>query len=546
MQQLEAYPSRPEADSFDFRMTWLGIRHAIRGHKLLIGFTSAMTVLFVVLYIVIWPPIYSASVVLAAESDRDATRDEFYQTWNVFRKDRLSDEVHLVATTPVLEQLVAELHLGDDDVYHTFFAYTTKLWTESLPGKGYKAVKNFIFGRKHGPYDPTPEQIERAKTIVNLRSGVRLETLSDSNVGNLVVLGPSPRVAEMANTLARIYFEERRTRHAKEAEDAYQALAVEATKANTELVALEQRMKKYDVDSGLVLAFEKDKLDINEWAVLKAAIVDHQTAIANASATLAQVNKQLALESPEIVTGRLMTASPARTVLTDRLSQLELSRKQLLIHYRTDAPEVTELERQIEVVREQLAKEPSQIEQQSQRVINEAYQGLMLRRRQLEADLAGQRAALAQRQTEAATYHAAMEKIPEKLEVTHDFDRQHQALEKRYVTLQEKMEVAEISRAAAASAPPSIRIVEQAHLPEKPSWPNVKLLIPGAAVVGLAAGVLLALLMDLINGRVTRFRFATDPDRFSAYAVLDHSSKSAKNLFGPALERTAQDAEGRK
>jgi delta-aminolevulinic acid dehydratase/porphobilinogen synthase len=52
--------------------------------------------------------------------------------------------------------------------------------------------------------------------------------------------------------------------------------------------------------------------------------------------------------------------------------------------------------------------------------------------------------------------------------------------------------------------------------------------------------------MDLINGRVTRFRFATDPDRFSAYAVLDHSSKSAKNLFGPALERTAQDAEGRK
>jgi uncharacterized protein involved in exopolysaccharide biosynthesis len=545
-QQIEAYPAHAEADSFDFRTTWLAIVQAVRGHKMLIALTAGFTVFFVILYILIWPPVYSSSVTLVAEPDRDATRDDFYQTWNVFRKDKLSDSVYLVTAKPLMEEVVQKLDLRDKDVYHTFFAYLTKLWTTSWPGKAYKWTKDLILGKKKGPYVLTQAQIDYAQTIHNFSSGVKLQTMSDSNVGKLVVLGPSPRVAEMANTLADAFLEQRRQGYQLEAQRAYDALAEESNKASAELTALERRMATAMRDNGIDPAFEKDKLDVGQWGAIRGSLVEHQTAIANGEATIAALNRELAKEPPEIPTARLVKPSNGHDSLTDRLSQLELQRKQLLIHYKPDAPEIQDIDREIAVSRQQLAVEPQVTEQSHQMIANETYQQLKLRKRQLEADVAGHRAAAAIQEKQLAQYQATMAQIPGRMELAHAFDREHSELEKRYVTLQDKMQIAEVSRAAAASAPGSIRIVERASVPEKPGWPNIKLLIPCAALVGLAIGVVLALLVDLMNGRLTRFRFMSNIDQFGSYAVLVHDSKSAVRLFPPRNAALEQDGKSRR
>ncbi len=243
------------------------------------------------------------------------------------------------------------------------------------------------------------------------------------------------------------------------------------------------------------------------------------------------MNAQLSGESREVVAARVMKNSAAREAMTDRLSQLELSRKQMLIHYRPDAPEVKELDRQIAVVKEQMGQEPGEVVLQSSVVLNDAYQTLRQRKRQLEEDLAGQRAALAVKQQQASQIRALMSQIPDKIKVSHDFDREHSALEKRYVTLQDKMMVASVSLAAASSAPPSVRVVEPASHPDKPSWPKTRLLIAGAVAVGLAAGVLLALLVELIRGRVSRYQLSVAQDRLPIYALVAHDARSAGHLF---------------
>ncbi len=73
----EAIPHRPEADSFDVRRAWQTLVMAVASHKRLIAVVTALTMLLVLGYIMIWPPVYSAGVTLTAGSDDDHSRETF-------------------------------------------------------------------------------------------------------------------------------------------------------------------------------------------------------------------------------------------------------------------------------------------------------------------------------------------------------------------------------------------------------------------------------------------------------------------------------------
>jgi uncharacterized protein involved in exopolysaccharide biosynthesis len=527
-----------EAPIFEFHRSWLGIKQACVGHKLLIVATSLFTVVIVAAYIILWPPTYSAQVQLVAESDKDMAREGFYQTWAVFRKDALSDEVQLFTSAPVLGQVVRRLGLTYDDVYHPFLSHAVYLWTQSPPGRLYRKVKDWIWPKKHGPYDPTPEQVDRARTLADFKSGVQLEAISGTNVGNLVVRGPSPRVAEMANSIVRVYFDQRRRRHVQEANDAYQALDDELRKASDELRRLEERMAAYYADNQLLLTFEKDKLDVTQWTALKASIVDLKSAIASQENSLREIEAQIAHEEKLVVSARVTAPNPIAQSLTDKLTQLRVSLRQTLMHFRPDAPEVRDLQRQIEILGDQIARLPATTVQQRTTVVNDTYENLRRRKAALDAELAGEKAALRVKQDAADAAQATLTGIPEKMKVTHQLDREHQALEKKYSVLQEKLMIAAVSRATAASAPTSIRVVEPAEPPNDAAWPRTKLLFGLAIVVGSVAGVVLALLIDLVHGRVTRYALVGPGRALPIYAIVGRDRGLAAELFRSRLSGT--------
>jgi hypothetical protein len=58
-----------------------------------------------------------------------------------------------------------------------------------------------------------------------------------------------------------------------------------------------------------------------------------------------------------------------------------------------------------------------------------------------------------------------------------------------------------------------------------------KLLLIGATAIGLIAGVLLALLMDLFFGRVHRFRLASNGRDLPIYATVLRNRALARDLF---------------
>jgi len=115
--------------------------------------------------------------------------------------------------------------------------------------------------------------------------------------------------------------------------------------------------------------------------------------------------------------------------------------------------------------------------------------------------------------------------------------------EKKLNVIQEKMMIAAVSRATARTAYSSIHVIDPATAPGEPVWPMTKLLLIGAAAVGLIAGVLLALLIDLFFGRVHRFRLASNGRALPIYAIVQRDKALARDLFAlPSAQRQDQQS----
>ena len=531
---IEAVPHLPEADSFDFHRSWMGVKHACGAHKMVIVLTCVLTILLTGFYVKFWPPVFIAQVALAGESDKDRSRENFYNSWAVFRNDALTDEAVVMTSAPVLAEVVDKLHLTDNDIYHSFFSYLGYRWTISPVGKAYRAFKESIFPSTPSPYSPTEDEIARGRVLRDFKTGVQLDRVMETNIGNLTVRGPSPRVGEIANMIVQVHFDLRRRRQIAEAEAAYDSLKTELDKAQVEVDALEARMRDYYEKNDLLLIFEKDKIDIGQAQTLRAGVIDMQASITATEQTLKQLDIELANEPRDVVSSRTISANPLRDGLKDRLTALQVQRRQTQVNYKPGSPELVDLDKQISIINEQLRQEPDSTLRSSTTVLSSHYEELRGRAARLRADRAGMKANVTAKQGSLDKLEELLRTIPAKMKVVHDFDREHTALEKKLQAINEKMMIAQVSRATAATAPPTIRVVEAASAPAEASWPKTKMLLALAALGGLLAGIGLALLLDLFFGRVHRYRLAGSGWDVPIYAIVQRDRSALRTVYALA------------
>ena len=74
-------------ETFDFGGAIRDIGLAIRQYRWMVAVLFLLVPVLVGLYIHVWPPVYRAEALVMLERDEDLARDEFYITWNVFRKE---------------------------------------------------------------------------------------------------------------------------------------------------------------------------------------------------------------------------------------------------------------------------------------------------------------------------------------------------------------------------------------------------------------------------------------------------------------------------
>ncbi len=517
----EVIQHRPEADSFDLRRAVRQVVHATLAYRWVVVLTAAMTVGLAGLYVWIWPPIYKADVLIVADAKEDASRDSFYQIWSVFRKDSLSAEVEMMTSRGVLGKVVKDLDLKFDDVYHPFLLHAAYLWTESWVGKRYKGLKETIFPPAKSPYTPTKEEEEFAKTVEAFKSGVGLQAVAESTAGYLRVRGPSPRVAEVANKLIDVYLAERRRRHLEEATKAHDALAAEVDRAKIALDDIEARKKKYADENGMLLDFEKDKVEVSRAIEIESGVTELKALIASTEKNRAEVTAQLEKEDRENTSMRTYQQNALRESLKATRIGLLTALDQSKLHFRPDSPEVKDIEAQIASVEQKIAAQEEKVEVSSTVVLSTTHEEMRSRLNRLDAELAGARANLAVKQKALDEIQDRVNRLPEKMATMHALSREHQMCEQKYGILHERLMMAEVSMATIASAPASMRVADYASPPSKKAWPNTKVVLGAAVVVGLGAGIGLAFLLDMLRGRVTREKLAIAGVDFPVYAVLD-------------------------
>ena len=535
MKPIEAIPHIPEADSFQFRVSLGNLWHAVKARAWVVVAITVITTALVAGYIWIWPATYEAEVLIAGDSDKDVQRSTFYQGWAVFRREGLADEVALMTSAPVLEEVVRKLDLKYEDVYHPFMSYLTYLWGESWVGKTYRKVKYWIFPKKPVPFEPTPEEIERAKVVQDFRSGVNVQQLKDASVGLLVVRASNYRVAEIANTVADVYLQMRRDRQIREAQEAYDSLAAETAKTERELEELDREIRAFRSENGLLLQFEKDRLQIGQWQTHRAAIAELEAQIADNESELRIIRQQFASESELIGSDRVFRDAATQ----DRLVKLEAQLAQTKQLFQAGSPEVRELEEQIKIALASVdrAKQPAAVRNASR--VGESYELLRAKAMGIESKLSGARAALKVKVAEQERMRSLLERLPEKMKLNQEYERRQVVLESKYRTLNDKLSIATVSLATARSAPAALRVVHHATAPEQPVWPKTKLFMLAAVSSGLLLGVIAALLLELVFVRVSRHRLWERDADYRVFAIVEQDEAFLERLYprqdGPKL-----------
>ncbi len=528
--QPEAVAHIPEADSFDFQRSLETVKQAVFYHKMLIAVTMVLTLAIVVVYMVAFPANYEAQVVLIADSDEDMDTEDFYRHWNIFRGDSLNDEGQMMISSLIVGKVVDELDLKYVDVYHSFMNHLGYLWVESLIGKAYRKVKSWIF-----PPDTrfvlSPEELERGKTILSFKDGIALAAVPDTNVGALVARGPSPRIADIANTMVDLFLEERKNRMRAEADKAYKALKIEVDKALVKLDGIENELEEHYEENNMMMAFEKDKLQVTTWIQLKASIVEDEANLAHIVAKLEEVNRQLETQEKDTVSSRVLIKNSSRVTLRNQIVQLQIALEQARIRYNEGSPEIEEIQDQIAAIGALWSAEEESEEASATRLVNETYQSLQILKSSLMSDLKGVTATLRVKKESDRKIEERLKALPSKLHSTQKLEREHRLLENRYVGLSEKLTMAAVSMAAISSAPAALQVVDYAQYPEKPYWPKAKYLVLGALVFGALMGIAIAIVLDFIYGRVSRYRLSTGSTPADIYAILPRDRKYLAGLY---------------
>ena len=540
----EPIPYQAELEPLDWRTAARRGRNAIVRHVLLILLSCAFALGLLIAYVKIFPPVFVAEAIVQAEPSDDVSRDNYYQPWNLFRKGDLGSEPELVRSARVARQVIDELGLTFHDVYHSPLTHIVYLWGESWVGKNYRAFKKWLFPPDPSAYVPTEAEIDRARTIDAFRDGVTVDNVAGTSIGRVIVKAPTHRAAEIANKLVDVYLAERTAMFRAEADKAYDSLMKEVRRAAADLAAIDREKFEFDSKNEVVLDFEKDKLLVADWVKLQSSVNEVRGSIAGLQASLEVVERQLASEPEEIVTSKSLQDSKVKSMLQAREFELRSTLLQMRERYLPDSPDIMEIERQLADVRSALAREPDKVSVAEERVVNPAYRELRQRRQSLQTQLASATAVLEAKSRPLRELEQRMSMYPQMVRTITEQGRVREGLEARYKLLRDRAMMADVSRAAVASAPSSVRVIDYATPPMKQAWPKMPILVPAALALGLFLGFGMALLAELFSTRVNRDRLSARAE-YPIYAVINlhpalpRSPRVIEALAGPdaAIER---------
>jgi uncharacterized protein involved in exopolysaccharide biosynthesis len=490
-------------ESFKVRQSIAALLHALRRHLLLVAIACAGTVALMMAYMYYFPPVYRGSVKLLVESEKDQVRSEFYDRWNVFRgAEEGETEAELLRVAPVIKEVVVRMNLKYEDVYHPFLRHAIYLWGNSFVGSNYRKLKRWVFPVEKTQWDLTDEEIDLAKSVDDFRSGVDIQSEGNSTVARVSVLGPSRRVAEMADTLVEVYLEHRNARHRKEAMAAYDVLTQQVTLALDRLKAVEEEMKQFGERYAVKFEFEKERRQIENMATEEHRLMQTRAEVKQKEERLAEVERQLKEVPESEITARSKVLNELKVKLDGDLLAYEVALIDMKNRFTPDSLEVREAQSNIDGIKQRIGEIDDMVLNREDETANPVWSNLREERSRLQIDLAEQRKAEAEQERIVARFEETLKDLPQKQQIAVDLGRRVSIADREYQALVDKQQQAYLSGLSEMEGLATIKIIEPAAVPDKPIRPKKKLYILAAIIVGLAMGAGAALAVDYVDDRI--------------------------------------------
>jgi uncharacterized protein involved in exopolysaccharide biosynthesis/Mrp family chromosome partitioning ATPase len=339
--------------------------------------------------------------------------------------------------------------------------------------------------------------------LTTMAQAIDVSIAEDSNVLNLKVLWDDPvHAAALANQMADIFIDTTQRIRVEQTQRDHERYSKQLEEVRQRVAEADLLVLYYQQTHGVSDFTEETKARLYDMSRLQA---EYRTQLSEVEALkLAKAEFAAAIEEqPE----SLITSKLYRNPINRRLEEIGLELMSLRGHYKDGNPKIDNLEREAATLRAMPIQDMADQVPESTQSLNELRQDLKLELQKLNDQLrvAEGRAlgldASVKEITDQLSYLSAREKEYFPLKANQETARQLEA------SLAAKSEEARI---ASATSKPAFMVLGPAQIPYLPAPSGRKLLVAAFAVLGLGAGLFVALLLELFDPRVLDRRDANE------------------------------------
>lgn len=353
--------------------------------------------------------------------------------------------------------------------------------------------------------DDNGSELKSLYDIMEVLSKIKIEQKRGLDIVEISVESQRPFEAKMiANSYARSYEELNLKYTRQQLSEVVEFLADQRTEKYTELVDVEERMKKFQEEGGVIALDDQAKALIDVLSTFEAqkdaTYIEMTVAEKNIQQYKAEINRQNPTISKYIEN---YSSEPKMRALQEEIARLELERDYALSDAGSRSASETnllerknrtiedlkrQLDKQLQVYKESIfAASPAEIRELSLKLLDEEvkFKSLQVTYENLTRIV--------------EEYEQKFNELPTQTIGYARFQRELNAYEKLYLLVEEKYQEALISE---QSTPGNVLIIDEARRPVRPSKPNRRLIVVIGLILGFGIGVGFAFVRNYFDNTV--------------------------------------------
>ncbi|MCI4625547.1 MAG: AAA family ATPase [Candidatus Magnetoovum sp. WYHC-5] len=457
-------------------MEFLKIWDLVLRRKRIIFFVFGLFFLTVVIITHVVKPSYRAKALVLLEKNESLTNVLELLALNISRAgmqistDDFKTDIAMASITPQVKKLIIALKLKN------------RFGKEITPRKLLKTsyVTNKLF--------PQPF--------------IKVKQYEEAGMLEISAYSPSAKeAAAMANTLGRLYIEERISIISKEYEKARDFIKTQMLIHKEQYYGALNDYKSFQVEEGVYDLTKQTEELIEKMQELKTSYEENEIAVTEYTAKQAKAESELVKHKTLIEDSKEYADSEIVQGLKEKLNELSLELRKKSVDITKEHPDYKQLEKQIETVKDKLKKEAKVVLSTKKYVMHPLFEELAAKMADSVINLEAAKAKRKVFKTLLDDYEKTLKTLPAKTLENTILNSNVTQSQDLYEQLKKYLVKLTIAQSIALS---DLRIVEPADVPDEVYFPKKVLNYFLGIIFGLVWALVSALLIDYIDNSIQK------------------------------------------